>query len=178
MSYDVTLEDGPRFCQRHPKTETSLQCYQCGAPICPRCAMRTPVGYQCPDCRRGLKQRFEQARPLDYGIASVVSLVLGGIAGIVLPFFGWITIFLSPLSGTIIAEIVWRLVNRRFSSHLWKIVVAGIIIGTLPHFAFVGLGAPMGSAGQQFFSWIQLLWPLLHIGMAVGAASARLRLGS
>lgn len=177
MSYDAVTEDGPLFCQRHPKVETTLQCYQCGAPICHRCAQRTPVGYQCPECRRGLKRRFEQARPLDYGIAIVVSLILGTIAGTLLPIIGWFTMFLSPLAGTLIAEIVWRLVDRRYSSHLWWIAAAGIVLGTLPHFAIVVLGMSLASAEGQILSWISLLWPVVHIGMAVGASSARLRLG-
>ena len=29
---------------------TRLTCAGCGAPICPRCMSRTPVGYKCPDC--------------------------------------------------------------------------------------------------------------------------------
>jgi len=177
MTYETMTEDGPLFCKRHPQTETTLRCYQCGAPICHRCAQRTPVGYQCPDCRRGLKRRFEQARPLDYGIAAVVSLVLGTIAGTVLPLAGWFTMFLSPVVGTVIAEITWRLVGRHYSSHLWWIVAAGIVIGTLPHIAFRIFGLFVTSAEGQVFSWIGMLWPLVHIGFAVGASSARLKLG-
>ncbi len=178
MTHEAMIEDEPLFCQRHPKTETTLRCYQCGAPICHRCALRTPVGYQCPDCKRGLKRRFEQARPLDYGIAIVVSLILGGIAGTTLPFLGWFTVFLSPLAGTLIAEIIWRLVNRHYSSHLWWIVAAGIVIGTLPNIGIRVFGIIITAPEGQIFTWISLLWPLVHIGLAVGASSARLRLGS
>lgn len=181
----MTLDDSPvvsaepvLYCQRHPKIETTLQCYQCGAPICHRCAHHTPVGYQCPDCQRDRKQRFERARPLDYGIALAVSLLLGGIAGFFLPLLGWFTIFVSPLAGTIIAEVVWRLVNRRYSSHLWKLVAAGIILGTLPHLLLTLGVAWSTEAGDSLWSWGHLLWPLVHMGLAIGTANARLRLGS
>jgi hypothetical protein len=35
---------------------TGLRCTRCGKPICPLCAVRTPVGLRCPDCAgvRGL----------------------------------------------------------------------------------------------------------------------------
>jgi hypothetical protein len=43
-------------CPRHPKTMTRLRCSRCGTPICPQCAVRTPVGLRCPECAgvRGL----------------------------------------------------------------------------------------------------------------------------
>lgn len=176
MSYDGTTDDGPLYCKRHPKTETTLRCYQCGAPICSQCAKRTPVGYQCPDCKRGLKRRFEQARPLDYGIATIVSLILGGIAGTLLPTLGWFTIFLSPIAGTIIAEIIWRLIGRRYSEKLWWIVAVGIVVGTLPHIAIRVFALIRTPIEWQVPMWIGLLWPLVHIGMAIGASTARLKL--
>jgi len=154
------------YCRWHPDVETSLRCYQCGAPICPKCAQRTPVGYLCPDCRKGTKRRFEQSQPTDYIIAAVASVILGGLAGWFLPMLGWYAIFLSPLSGTLIAEAVWALVGRRYGSKLWWIVAGGIILGGLP---------------QIFFSLLALnlfglLWPVVHLSMAVGASTARLRL--
>ncbi|HEV2127348.1 MAG TPA: B-box zinc finger protein [Thermomicrobiales bacterium] len=43
-------------CSYHPDVMTGLRCSRCGKPICPRCAVRTPVGLRCPDCAgvRGL----------------------------------------------------------------------------------------------------------------------------
>jgi hypothetical protein len=173
---DVVDDDEILYCHWHPKTETTLRCYQCGTPICAKCAQRTPVGYICPDCRRGRKQRFEQSRTTDYILAGIVSLILGGVASII-PVLGswWFVLFLSPLSGTLIAEIVWRLVGRRYGQHLWWIVGAGIVIGALP-------GLLMGLLQLAFlfqgnvWSLVNLLVWGLHIAMAVGAAAARLRL--
>ncbi|MBL8128361.1 MAG: hypothetical protein JNM64_12030 [Chloroflexia bacterium] len=31
-------------CAEHQEVETRLRCSRCGKPICPRCAVRTPVG--------------------------------------------------------------------------------------------------------------------------------------
>jgi hypothetical protein len=43
-------------CSHHPNTFTRLRCSRCGKPICPQCAVRTPVGLRCPECAgvRGL----------------------------------------------------------------------------------------------------------------------------
>lgn len=163
-------------CYWHPNVETALHCYQCGKPICVKCARHTPVGYICPDCQRGRKRRFEQAKSTDYVIAAVVAVVLGGFASI-LPLLGswWFLLFLSPLAGTAVAEIVWRAVGRRYGQHLWWIVGAGIILGAVP---VLGIGLLQALAVLQGSIWgLQGLisWGL-HIILAVGAATARLRL--
>ncbi len=175
-AYTPAAEDEAVYCKWHPHVETSLRCYQCDTPICAKCAQRTPVGYICPDCRKGRKQKFDKARTTDYVIAAVISLVLGGIAGFFLPVLGWFSIYLSPLAGTLTAEAVWRVVGRRYGRHLWWIVAAGLVIGGLPQlfralfygFMSVQGGAPWGVIG--------LIWPVVHIVLAAGSATARLRL--
>ena len=164
------------YCHWHPKIDTTLRCYQCETPICVKCARRTPVGYICPDCQRGRRQRFDQSRPADYVIAGVTSLVLGGVAGI-LPVVGgwWILLFLSPLAGTAIAEIVWRAVGRRYGPHLWRIVSVGIVVGALPAFVMGLLQALTVSQGNLWGIQGILTWGL-HVALATGTAIARLRM--
>ncbi len=163
------------YCKWHPKVETTLRCYQCNTPICVKCAQRTPVGYICPDCRKGRQKRFETAKSVDYIVTVVVALLLGAIAGII-PVVGWYVVFLSPLAGTLIAEVVWRLVGRRYSQHLWWIVAGGIIVGSLPLLIPTALsGIRIWMAGNAW-GVLSVLWPILHIIMATGAATARLRL--
>ena len=164
-------------CHWHPQTETTLRCYQCNTPICAKCANRTPVGYICRDCHQGRKQRFDQSTPKDYIIAGVVSIILGGIASII-PMIGswWFILFLSPLSGTLIAEVVWRLVGRRYGQHLWWLVAAGIAVGALP---ILGLQLLRGFSGLNYgdvWGFINIVVTLLHIALAAGTAVARLRL--
>jgi len=164
------------FCHWHPKTETSLHCYQCDTPICVKCARRTPVGYICPDCQRGRKQRFEQAKGTDYVIAGVASLILGLLAS-VLPLLGswWYLLFLSPLAGTGIAELVWRLVGRRYGQRLWWIVSAGIVAGALPALALGLLQLTTVFQGNLWGLSGIFIW-LVHVVLACGSATARLRL--
>lgn len=174
----TTSDEEIIFCQWHPHTETALRCYQCGAPICAKCARRTPIGYICPDCRKGHSKRFEYAKSYDYVIAAVVSLVLGAVASLIplIPMAGWFIFFLSPLAGTIIAEAVWRLVGRRYSRHLWWIVATGIVISSLPLLlveAFGGIGTFMSG---NAFGILSVFYALIHIPLVLGAAMVRLRL--
>ncbi|HYN88142.1 MAG TPA: tetratricopeptide repeat protein, partial [Ardenticatenaceae bacterium] len=37
-------------CSVHPDRETMLRCNRCGRPMCPECAVRTPVGLRCREC--------------------------------------------------------------------------------------------------------------------------------
>lgn len=37
-------------CSYHPNVMTGLRCNRCSKPICPKDAVRTPVGMRCPDC--------------------------------------------------------------------------------------------------------------------------------
>ncbi|MBN1486964.1 MAG: hypothetical protein JW981_04930 [Anaerolineae bacterium] len=165
------------YCHWHPEVETTLRCYQCNTPICPKCAQRTPVGYICPDCKKGRKRRFEQARNTDYIIAAVVSLLLAVPAGFILPQLGWFTVFLSPLAGGLIAEIVWRLVGRRYSEKLWWLVAGGIGLGALPFIILFGWQSLSGlNTGYAGGAIISLIWLIVHLVLTIGSATARLRL--
>jgi hypothetical protein len=166
------------YCQWHPKVETALRCYQCGAAICSKCARRTPIGYICPDCRKNHTKRFDNVRSYDYVIAAVVALVLGAVASFIpfIPLAGWFIFFLSPLAGTIIAEAVSRLTRRRLSRHLWKVVVVAVVIGSAPVlliYAFGGVGVFMG--GNAWGIW-DVFFALIHLPLVIGAIVLRLRL--
>lgn len=173
MTFDNDEE--VQYCKWHPKTETRLTCYQCGTPICTRCAHRTAVGYICPDCLRGRQQRYDQSRPTDYLIALALSLALGVLASI-LPLLGWYVLLLSPLAGMGIGEVVWRTVGRRYGRHLWWVVGATLVASSGPvlllslwrDLALILLENSWGS--------VSLLWVALHIPLIVGAAIARLRM--
>jgi len=167
--------DDIQYCKWHPKVETSLACYQCGTPICVKCAQRTPVGYICPDCMWGRKQRHEQIRPTDYIIAVITAAILGLLASII-PLVGWYVLLLSPLAGTGIAEVVWRLVGRRYGTRLWWAVGAGLLLGSLPMIGLTLLNA-IGTMMRGYMgATINLIWVALHIPIIIGSAAARLRI--
>jgi hypothetical protein len=59
---------------------TRLRCTDCRKPICPRCFMRTPVGFKCQSCAApvpaavALSRRSRPGRPLQ--MAAIVALVV------------------------------------------------------------------------------------------------------
>ncbi len=191
LSDDATWQENEGdevvYCPRHPKVEALLRCYQCGAPICPKCAQRTPVGYICPDCLRGRKQKFEQAETRDLVLAGAVSLVLSFVASLVLILSGCVVIFLSPLAGLGCAEVAWRAARRQHSLRLPWVVVGAVVLGALLA-GFMGLVLSFAiswfSVTRSYESYgvlgllgfgLRWLWALVHIVLMASTAWWRLK---
>jgi hypothetical protein len=161
------------FCQRHPDTETGLRCNRCGTPICAKCAVRTPVGFRCPDCVREQQDKFYTGGGLDYAIAVAVALPLSLIAAAVftfiiarIGFFSWIISFIAaPATGGLIAEAVRRSVGRRRSRHLSTAVAACLVLGVAPFLLLMLLSG----------NWFGLIVPGILLFFGVGTIVARLR---
>jgi hypothetical protein len=51
------------YCYYHPNVETELRCNKCGKYICPKDAVRTPVGYRCKSCVKEQQDIFLPLRP-------------------------------------------------------------------------------------------------------------------
>lgn len=160
-------------CYRHPLTPTSLRCNRCSNPICPKCAVRTPVGFRCPDCVRVQQDKFYTGNKLDYVIAVAVALPLSLVAGAIfsfliagIGFLSWIIAFLAaPPAGGIIAEAVWRVVGRRRSRHLNWLVLGCLVVGVVPFVALVLLAG----------NFLGVIVPGILLFLGGGAILARLR---
>jgi hypothetical protein len=166
------------YCANHPNTATSLRCNKCNKPICTKCAVLTPVGYRCRECVRGQQQIFETVVWYDYLVAGVLAAVLGGLAGALLVNLGWFTIFLSPIAGGAIAEIVRIAIRRRRGRYLFMAAAGAYVVGCLPLFLFgllslLLVGGRGGGAG--LFGLLSLLWPIVYTALATGTFYARLR---
>lgn len=164
--------DETLLCYRHPDRETALRCYSCGKPICSQCAVKTPVGYSCPDCVREKEDVFFNAKPLDYLFAPLVSFPLSLLAGfLVLRFSGGfffilIMIFVGGLIGGFIGRISKRVIGNRRGRYLPHIVAATVVFGVLvPGFPIL-LALLAGNAGVLF----ALLGPGIYLFTATGAA--------
>jgi hypothetical protein len=155
--------EAPMYCANHPSVETVLRCNRCGKPICTRCAVRTPVGFRCPQCVREQRSTFYVGGTGDYVIAAVVALVLSLPAAFLIAQLGWFfAIFLGPVAGGIIAEAVRLATGKRRARWTWLIVGGSMVVGAFPTIVMVGVG----------FGLIGLL---VYLVLGVGAASARLR---
>jgi len=161
-------------CANHPDRETSLRCNKCSKPICTKCAVRTPVGYRCQECVRGQQAIFQTAQWYDYAIGAGVALVLSAI---ITPFgglLGWFAIFLGPVGGTVVAEVVRFAVRKRRGRYFAELVGGAMILGAAP-FVLLPLIFGLLGGGRGGFGLFGLLWPVLFLVLAVGTAYARLR---
>lgn len=116
-------------CTYHPNVLTRLRCSKCGTPICPRCAVETPVGFRCPDCAavRGLPtyQTSGSALIKSIGIGMMVALVVGVVWGI---FPNW-NFYLAIVLGFGVAEgMAWG-ANYKRGSDLQVAAIACVILG-------------------------------------------------
>lgn len=55
--------------------ETRLRCQKCGKPICPKCAMRHPVGLRCREHATPVQDRPRSPRITGYVGAAIIGLV-------------------------------------------------------------------------------------------------------
>lgn len=180
MTFDstpVAEASGVTYCANHPTRETSLRCNRCGKPICAKCARRIPTGYRCPECVSQQQQTFETALWHDYLIAATVSAVLSGIGSVIASILGFFILFVAPMAGGIIVEVVFRAVRKRRSRYMPWVVVGGIVAGSLPACALPVLATLLSVASGEFSLQflLGLLWPTIYVVLAASTAFYRLR---
>jgi hypothetical protein len=167
-------------CANHPHRETTLRCNRCEKPICSQCAVLTPVGYRCKECVRGQQKGFETARRIDYPIAGLISAVTLGVAMYLLGFLSWWGIFIAPVVGGGVADIVHRAVGRRRSRYLPLAAVIGGAIGILPSlwqpfnrlFVVLFTGGELGALGTVL---LQVVVPIVMGCLILSTLYYRLR---
>ncbi|HEX9796289.1 MAG TPA: B-box zinc finger protein [Anaerolineales bacterium] len=173
------MAEGILTCANHPSRETTLRCNRCGKPICSGCAIRTPVGYRCPECVRGQQKIFDTAQRGDYLVAVIVSSIGMGIGIGLLSFLGIFGLLLAPVLGGGVAEVVRWLVRRRRSRRLPQAAAIGAAIGAVPHLLLplasagllLGAGGGLEMLGAVGLSFI---WPLAYAAIAISSLYARL----
>ena len=120
-----TTDDVP--CARHPKTQTRLRCSRCGTPICPQCAVRTPVGLRCPECA-GVRGLPTYATP---GTSLVKAAGIGLVCAVVFALlFAWIpewNFYLSLALGFGGAEGMARAAREKRGADLQVLGIAIVI---------------------------------------------------
>ncbi len=107
------------YCARHSKVETNLRCGKCGDPICPKCAVQTPVGARCPNCARLTRLPVFQVSITGYlkavGVGLGAAVILGVAWGLLAPFLAGFGYLLVLLAGYLISGLMSRVVNRKRS---------------------------------------------------------------
>ena len=159
-------------CYRHPQRETGLRCFQCGEPICSKCAQVADVGQLCPHCRLARRPRNYQVSAGNLAVAGLAGLVAGltGALLVVLvigriPLFGLIlTLLAGPFSGELVVRLSDQLTQAKRGSSMRLVVGLALGLGGLP------LLAPLLFAPS-------LLTLLLagYLALAISSAVTRLR---
>ncbi len=162
------------YCVNHPQTETTLRCSRCEDPICVRCAVRTPTGYRCKTCVRGQQKIFETTEWYDYPTALLVAGILSFLGSLIVPRLSFFTIFLAPIAGTIIAEIIRALLRRRRSTRLFRLTALATALGSLPLLLIYLADIFAGVAGVGIFRLLPLIWQALYVFLVTSTLYYRL----
>jgi hypothetical protein len=161
-------------CATHPEVETTLRCSKCGAPICPKCMVQTPVGARCPKCA-GLRKlptfristrHLLIATATGLGIAIVYGLIWGLISSF-LDFF-YLNILLAAGAGYATGEVISLSVNRKRSLKLAVIAGVAVAISYL-----ISVFPPWGAAFT--FTVLHLVLDLVAVAIGIYIAVTRLR---
>jgi hypothetical protein len=179
MTENTTL-----YCANHPGVETALRCNRCDKPICPKCAVRSPVGYSCKECVKKQQKVFDTAVWTDYLVVFFLGGLfsfLGGLAILLITsiIWGYVVFFIAPAIGIFIGNLMRRIV-RSHSRNLNYTFLAAMIAGPLPSFLFLGLGAlavTLFSGNFEIMSAFAmfgpLLWQVVYLVLAVPTAYAQ-----
>lgn len=164
------------YCYRHPTVETGLRCNQCEKPICASCAVHTPTGYRCKDCIRGQQKAFDTTHPMDYVWAVAISGVIAFLGSLLAGRLGILTVFITPLVGIAIGEVVRWVTGKRRSRHLFTIVAITCVVGGLPMLfsALMVVLLSLGSGIRGLVSILAPLWQVYYIAVMTGTAYYRL----
>ena len=173
MSEKIPSPEPVLYCANHPKVETTLRCNNCEKPICPKCAVLTPTGYRCRECVRGHQKVFETAQWIDYPLAFGLAGILAFAGSFLASLFGFLTLFIAPIAGGIIAEVIRFATRRRRSRLLFQLAGAGTILGSLPMLLVPLVGALAGGYGFGSVFW-QLLWHVVYLVLVTSTTFYRL----
>lgn len=152
---------GPLYCANHPTRETYLRCNRCDKPICTECAVRTPTGYRCKECVRLQQKTFDTARPVDFAAAFFIAGILAFLGSLLIGLAGFLTIFLAPAVGWVIAEAVRKATGKRRSKPLFRVAAGAAALGGLFPVLPVLMIALLGSFGPGIL--LSLLWPAVYV---------------
>lgn len=167
------------YCANHPKRETTLRCNRCDKPICADCAVLTPTGYRCKECVRGQQKIFDTAKTIDYPLAFVIAGVVSFIGSIISSYMGFFTIFIAPIAGVVVAEVVRWVVGRRRSKLLWQLATGGAVLGGLLSplaallFMLLGVFVRLPFTAQVG-NFLGLIWPVIYVALVASTVYYRL----
>lgn len=129
MAQTSTTPAGQVPCSYHPQVRTGLRCSRCGKPICPQCAVRTPVGLRCPDCAgvRGLPTYRTPAGNMARATGAGLAVAIG--VAVLWRFFPDWEFYLCLLLGFGSVEAIARVAGNKRGADLQLLAIGAVTIG-------------------------------------------------
>ncbi|HBY92653.1 MAG TPA: hypothetical protein DEP84_01610 [Chloroflexi bacterium] len=156
------------YCTVHPDRETMLRCNRCGRPMCPDCAVRTPVGLRCRECVTEQRSPIYQIGASTATVALILGAILGAIGSLIVPMFGFWVIFVGPIAGELVTRVVEAATPRKRGRTLALAASAGVVLG------YLGVVATfLVLSGRLVFLFNPWAW--IFVGLTVMTLFARLR---
>jgi len=124
---------------------------------------------------RGQQKAFETTEWYDFPLAILIAAGLSFLGSLIVPRLSFFTIFLAPIAGTIIAEVVRMALQRRRSAQLFRLAALAAALGSAP-MLLVYLGDTLsGIAGAGgLFRLLPLIWQALYTFMVTSTMYYRL----
>jgi hypothetical protein len=127
-------------CRNHPGVETRLSCSSCGAPICPRCMVATPVGQKCPDCARQPGRARGTPRAVLVAKVAGASLAAAGAGTLLLALIGFpLPFILGGAIGFGVGTLARKVAGGRIHPVLAATATAAFLVGLVGVVLAVGI---------------------------------------
>ena len=174
------------YCFYHPSVETELRCNKCGRYICPKDAVRTPVGYRCKGCVKEQQDIFYNATALDYVLTAVITWLrctcpIAFIAALIVPRLSIFAIFVGPIVGIIIAEAIRLATSKRRGRYMWIVALVCLIgVTIIPLWStleFVLGGGLIFMPQESGGILLSVGLDAIYLVLASGTLMARMRFG-
>jgi len=167
-------------CAYHPDVETLLRCSRCGKPICPRCAVRTPVGMRCPTCSGvAVRGALEPATLVKGAVAGLLVAIPVGVLWGFAPAWGF---YLALLLGFGSVEAMAKAMPGWRGPVLQALAVAVVLLGiVISRWVLASrLGVDVGDVNQftpllQRALYLQIVPDVLFMALPVAIAWVRFR---
>ncbi len=151
----------PVACKRHPGEVTRLRCATCEDPICPQCAVQTPVGQKCPDDARLPRTARATGTPKQlvwgtlYGVGAAVGIAVG-LALLWSATGGFLTIIAGFAGGMGVGEAVRKGARGNGGPRFrW---IAMVLAGLMVAGAWLGAFGILFPRGLSILSYPAAVW--------------------
>jgi hypothetical protein len=119
----------------------------------------------------GQQKVFSTAQWFDYPLAFALAGGLSLLGSLIVPRLGFFTIFIAPIAGSLIAELVRAVLRKRRSPQLYKLTAAAAALGGLVPLLITLAGLLL--VGRTGFL-MTLIWQGVYVALVTSTVYYRL----